>query len=268
MTTTVGFIGCGNIAMAMISGIIRANYLPAGQIFASNRSVRNLKEVKEKYNINTTQDNREIAANCDIVFLTTTSASYEQVIAEIKDVLKENAIVVMVAVGESIAKNERRFNRPVKLAKAMPNIPAQVGEGITGIAVNALVTPEDRDKLRSLFESFGVVEFVDESLMDIITAVGGSSPAFTYIFIEALADGAVMHGMSRKQAYTFAAQAVLGAAKMVLETGMHPGALKDSVCSPGGTTIESIACLEEKGLRSAVIDAIRVNMEKAKQIHG
>lgn len=268
MTKTVGFIGCGNIAWAMISGILQSNYLPSEQIYASNRSIRNLNEVKEKYNIHITQDNRKIAETCDIIFLTTTSASYEQVIAEIKDFLKEDAIVIMVAVGESIAKNEKRFNKPVKLVKAMPNIPAQVGEGITGIAVNSLITSEDKKELCSLFESFGKVEFVDESLMDIITAVGGSSPAFTYIFIEALADGAVMHGMSRKQAYTFAAQAVLGAAKMVLETGMHPGALKDSVCSPGGTTIESIACLEEKGLRSAVIDAIRVNMEKAKQIHG
>lgn len=264
----IGFIGCGNIAKAMIAGIVEANYIPADQIYASNRSLRNLKEIKEKYDIHITRDNRQIANTCDIIFLTTTSDSYAPVIEEIKDCIKDDAIVILVAVGETIAKNEKRFDKPVKMVKAMPNTPAQVGEGITGVAVNSLITEEDKQEICTLFESFGKVEFVDESLMDIITAVGGSSPAFTYVFIEALADGAVMHGMSRKLAYTFAAQAVLGAAKMVLETGLHPGALKDSVCSPGGTTIESIARLEEKGLRSAVIDAIRVNMEKAKQIHG
>ncbi len=268
MRKKIGFIGCGNIAKAMIAGIVEANYIPADQIYASNRSLRNLKEIKEKYDIHITRDNRQIANTCDIIFLTTTSDSYDPVIEEIKDCIKDDAIVILVAVGETIAKNEKRFDKPVKMVKAMPNTPAQVGEGITGVAVNSLITEEDKQEICTLFESFGKVEFVDESLMDIITAVGGSSPAFTYVFIEALADGAVMHGMSRKLAYTFAAQAVLGAAKMVLETGLHPGALKDSVCSPGGTTIESIARLEEKGLRSAVIDAIRVNMEKAKQIHG
>lgn len=193
---------------------------------------------------------------------------YGTVIEEIRDVIRENTIVILVAVGETIEKNEKRLNRAIKIIKAMPNTPSLVGQGITGIAVNDLVTPEDLEEIKALFECFGRVEFVDESIMDVVTAIGGSSPAFTYMYIEALADGAVMYGMSRKQAYVFAAQAVLGAAKMLLETGMHPGTLKDSVCSPGGTTIESVALLEDKGFRSAVIEAIKANMEKAKKIHG
>lgn len=268
MDKKIGFIGCGNIAKAMIGGIVKAKFTSVENIFASNRSISTLNEVRKQYGIQTVNTNKEIAERCNMIFLTVTSDKYPIVIDEIKDNIKDDAIIILIAAGESIAKNEQRFSKPIKIVKAMPNTPAEVGEGITGIAFNSLVTDEEKKLIQAVFESFGKVEVIPESLMDVVTAVGGSSPAFTYMFIEALADGAVMYGMPRKEAYRFAAQAVLGAAKMMLETGMHPAALKDSVCSPGGTTIESVACLEEKGLRSAVIDAIRVNMEKAKKIHG
>lgn len=268
MNRTVGFIGCGNIAKSIIGGMMRANFIKPEQIIVSNRSLPSLQEVEQTYGILTTTNNLEVARKADFLFLTTTSNMYGPVLEEIRDELKENAILILIAVGETIEKNERRLNRPMKVIKAMPNTPALVGEGITGVAINSFVTPGDQEEIKALFESFGRVEFVNESIMDVVTAVGGSSPAFSYMFIEALADGAVMHGMSRKQAYVFAAQAVLGAAKMLLETEAHPGTLKDNVCSPGGTTIESVARLEEMGLRSAVIEAIKVNIEKAKKIHG
>lgn len=268
MNRKIGFIGCGNIAKAMIAGIVKANFTSVENIYASNRSITSLNEVREQFGIQTVNSNLGLAKISDIIFLTVTSDKYALIIEEIKDAVKENAIIILIAAGESISKNEQRFSKAIKMVKAMPNTPSEVGEGITGIAFNSLVTNEDQEVIRAIFDSFGKVEIISESLMDVVTAVGGSSPAFTYMFIEALADGAVMHGMPRKEAYRFAAQAVLGAAKMMLETGIHPAELKDSVCSPGGTTIESVACLEEKGLRSAVIDAIRVNMEKAKKIHG
>lgn len=268
MNRTIGFIGCGNIAKAMIGGMIKTKKIDPKQIIVSNRSLSSLQEIEQTYGILTTRENVEVARNADFLFLTTTSGMYRTVIEEIRDVIRENTILILVAVGETIEKNEKRLNRAIKIIKAMPNTPSLVGQGITGIAVNELVTPEDLEEIKALFECFGRVEFVDESIMDVVTAIGGSSPAFTYMYIEALADGAVMYGMSRKQAYVFAAQAVLGAAKMLLETGMHPGTLKDSVCSPGGTTIESVALLEDKGFRSAVIEAIKANMEKAKKIHG
>lgn len=268
MNRTIGFIGCGNIAKAMIGGMIKTKKIDPKQIIVSNRSLSSLQEIEQTYGILTTRENLEVARNADFLFLTTTSGMYGTVIEEIRDVIRENTILILVAVGETIEKNEKRLNRAIKIIKAMPNTPSLVGQGITGIAVNELVTPEDLEEIKALFECFGRVEFVDESIMDVVTAIGGSSPAFTYMYIEALADGAVMYGMSRKQAYVFAAQAVLGAAKMLLETGMHPGTLKDSVCSPGGTTIESVALLEDKGFRSAVIEAIKANMEKAKKIHG
>ncbi|WP_062352877.1 pyrroline-5-carboxylate reductase [Bacillus kwashiorkori] len=268
MKQTIGFIGCGNIAKSMLGGIIKSGLVEKNQVIVSNRSTPSLIEVQNKYGVTIAQSNAEVAEKAHIVFLTVTSDMYETVIREIKEIIPAETILIIVAAGESIQKCERRFNRPVKIVKAMPNTPSLVNEGITGIAANNNLTDDDKEIIRSLFACFGRVEFVDEGLMDVVTAVGGSSPAFTYMFIEALADGAVMFGMPRSQAYVFAAQAVLGAAKMMLETNLHPAALKDSVCSPGGTTIESVARLEERGLRSAVIEAVKVNLEKAKQIHG
>ena len=148
----------------------------------------------------------------------------------------------------------------------MPNTPALVGEGMTGVCANDLVTEEELQLVLTLLKSFGRAEVVPEYLMDTVTGVSGSSPAYVFLFLEALADAAVAEGMPRKQAYEFAAQSVLGSAKMLLETGMHPGELKDMVCSPGGTTIEAVAVLERENLRSAVIDATRACTRKSKGV--
>ena len=148
----------------------------------------------------------------------------------------------------------------------MPNTPAIVGEGMTGVCANDLVTEEELQLVLTLLKSFGRAEVVPEYLMDTVTGVSGSSPAYVFLFLEALADAAVAEGMPRKQAYEFAAQSVLGSAKMLLETGMHPGELKDMVCSPGGTTIEAVAVLERENLRSAVIDATRACIRKSKGV--
>ena len=148
----------------------------------------------------------------------------------------------------------------------MPNTPALVGEGMTGVCANDLVTEEELQLVLTLLKSFGRAEVVPEYLMDTVTGVSGSSPAYVFLFLEALADAAVAEGLPRKQAYEFAAQSVLGSAKMLLETGMHPGELKDMVCSPGGTTIEAVAVLERENLRSAVIDATRACIRKSKGV--
>lgn len=145
----------------------------------------------------------------------------------------------------------------------MPNTPAMVGEGVTAICPNKNITNEDMEVLESIIGTFGTVERVEEKLFDAVVAVSGSSPAYVFMFIEAMADAAVLQGMARDKAYRFAAQAVLGSAKMVLDTGKHPGALKDMVCSPGGTTIEGVAVLEEKGMRSAVIEAMNAVYDKS-----
>ena len=148
----------------------------------------------------------------------------------------------------------------------MPNTPAMVKEGMTGICPGERVTAEELEIVRSLFGGFGKTEVVTEQLLDVVTAVSGSSPAYVFMFIEAMADAAVAGGMPRAQAYTFAAQAVLGSAKMVLETGRHPGELKDMVCSPAGTTIEAVCVLEQKGFRSAVLDAMNACVRKSQEM--
>ncbi|MCC6094909.1 MAG: pyrroline-5-carboxylate reductase, partial [Eubacterium sp.] len=158
------------------------------------------------------------------------------------------------------------FGKEVKLVRTMPNTPALVGEGMTALSPNERVTEDDLAVVEEIFQSFGRYAVVPEPMIDVVTGVSGSSPAYAFLFIEALADAAVHEGMPRGQAYTFAAQTLLGSAKMVLETGKHPGALKDMVCSPGGTTIEAVRVLEEKGFRSAVMDATIACIRKARDL--
>ncbi|MDU2734411.1 MAG: pyrroline-5-carboxylate reductase, partial [Mixta calida] len=153
-----------------------------------------------------------------------------------------------------------------KIVRVMPNTPALVNEGMTSVTPNALVTPEETDEVLAIFNSFGKAETVPEYLIHAVVGVSGSAPAYVFMFIEAMADAAVLGGMPRAQAYQFAAQAVKGAAQMVLETGKHPGELKDMVCSPGGTTIEAVKALEEKGFRSAVIAAMEKCMDRSQAL--
>ena len=178
--------------------------------------------------------------------------------------MQSHQIIVTIAPGQTIERLEHLFGKTLKLVRTMPNTPALVGEGITAVCKNKEVTEDELRYICKILEGFGKVEVVDEHLMDVVVSVSGSSPAYVFMFIEAMADAAVADGMPRKQAYEFAAQAVLGSAKMVLETGKHPGELKDMVCSPGGTTIEAVRVLEEKGLRSTIFEAMKACTKKAK----
>ena len=187
-------------------------------------------------------------------------------IPQIAPHVKSSCIIVSIAAGKTIAAIEKAFGKEIKLVRAMPNTPALVGEAMSALCVNAHITEAELSEVQAIFNSFGKAEVVPESLIDAVVGVSGSSPAYVYLFIEAMADAAVADGMPRAQAYKFAAQSVLGSAKMVLETGTHPGALKDAVCSPGGTTIEAVAVLEEKGLRNSVITAQRACVQKSKDM--
>lgn len=267
MSTRYAFIGAGNMAKAMIGGILSSGLATPNCVLASNPSAPKLDALKEEFGIQTfQQDNAAAAVQADVLVLSVKPYLYETVIAEIRDVIQPETIVVMIAAGQTLAANETRFDKPVKLVRVMPNTPALVGEAMSAVCFNANITPGDRNLVMAMLNSFGKAEEVPEKLMDAVTGVSGSSPAYVYLFIEAMADAAVLHGMPRKQAYTFAAQSVLGSAKMVLETGMHPGELKDNVCSPGGTTIEAVASLEANGLRAAVIDAIDTCVKKSQEM--
>ena len=180
--------------------------------------------------------------------------------------MDERKIIVSIAPGKTLDWLFGQFGKKVKLVRCMPNTPALVGEGMTGVCSNEAVTEGELEMVLRILESCGRAEVLPERLMDAVVSVSGSSPAYVFLFIEAMADAAVADGMPRAQAYRFAAQAVLGSAKLVLETGKHPGELKDMVCSPGGTTIEAVRVLEEKGMRSAVMEAMKACTAKGRQM--
>lgn len=261
---TLGFIGCGNMASAMIGGIIKNQICTAEDIYASDAYAPALEKAKEQLKIQTCTENKEVASVADVLFLSVKPQYYETVIKDIKDAVQDNQIIVTIAPGKTLNWLGETFEKLVKIVRCMPNTPALVGEGITGACHNDRVTKEDLELVCKILRGFGKVEVLPESLMDVVVSVSGSSPAYVFMFIEAMADAAVSDGMPRAQAYQFAAQAVLGSAKMVLETGKHPGELKDMVCSPGGTTIEAVRVLEKNGLRSSIIEAMKACTKKAK----
>jgi pyrroline-5-carboxylate reductase len=252
----IGFIGCGNMGGAMLAGILDSGKCAAQDIMVSVKSETSASKKREQYQVASTTDNRAVAGFADLLFLAVKPQFYESVIEEIKDCVNERQIIVTVAPGKTLAWLSERFGRELKFIRTMPNTPSLVKEGMMGVCAGSRVTEEELAQVRALCEGFSRTEVIPENLMDVVTAVSGSAPAYVFLFIEAMADAAVAGGMPRAQAYTFAAQAVLGSAKMVLDTGKHPGELKDMVCSPAGTTIQAVRVLEDKGLRSAVIEAM------------
>ena len=261
----LGFIGTGNMAGAIMGGIIKKGIIPAEEIIGSDIMETGRNHVKELYGIQVTADNKEVAEKADILVLSVKPQFYAETIQEIRESVREDQMVITIAPGKTLAWLGERLG-DVKIVRTMPNTPALVGEGITGVCKNNLVTEDEFAYVLKLLSSFGLAEAIPESLMDAVVSVSGSSPAYVFLFIEAMADAAVADGMPRAQAYKFAAQAVLGSAKMVLETGKHPAELKDMVCSPAGTTIEAVRVLEEKGFRGAVMDAMKACTAKAKGI--
>ncbi|AVQ46843.1 pyrroline-5-carboxylate reductase [Clostridium botulinum] len=266
MNKVIGFIGAGNMGQAMVGGIVNSKLVAPENIILSDLNEKTLEAANEKFGVRVTTNSNELAKEADILVLSVKPNLYPIVIKGIKDNIKKDVIVVTIAAGKALEDTENMFGRRIKIVRVMPNTPALVGEGMAAICPNDLVSKEETEEVISIFESFGKAEIVEEKLMDAVTAVSGSSPAYVYMFIEAMADAAVLEGMPRDKAYKFAAQAVLGSAKMVLETGMHPGALKDMVCSPGGTTIKAVATLEKHGFRNAIIEAMRDCAIKSKEM--
>ncbi len=262
----IGFIGLGNMATAMIGGIIQKGIFRPEEIIGSNRSESGLIKAKEKFSIVTTLSNRDVAEKAEIIVLSIKPQFYAAVIEEIKDCVTNDKIVVSIAPGKTLQWLENLFEKAIKIVRCMPNTPALVGEGCTGVCCNEAVTEAEMQNVLTILSGFGKASVVAEHMMDAVVGVSGSSPAYVFMFIEAMADAAVAEGLPRKQAYEFAAQSVLGSAKMVLETGKHPAELKDMVCSPGGTTIQAVRVLEERGLRSAVIEAMEACISKSRSM--
>ncbi len=262
----LGFVGCGNMAQAMLKGILSKGLYAKEDILVSRRNEEALQNIRNEFGVNVTTDNAEVAKKADILILAVKPFQFETVISEIRNEVAENTLVISIAAGQTIANIEKLFGKTIKLVRSMPNTPALVLEGAAGVCYNDHVSEDDKKTTMEIFSSFGVANEVSESMIDTVIGVSGSSPAYVFMFIEAMADAAVADGMPRAQAYEMAAQSVLGSAKMVLETGKHPGELKDMVCSPAGTTIEAVRVLEEKGFRSAVIEAMKACVKKAKEM--
>lgn len=252
----IGFIGCGNMASAMIGGILRQGIFSKDEIIVSNLTEEGRARSEKTLGVVTTLDNNEIVRSAKTVVLAVKPQFYEEVLTEVHDSLTTEHTIIGIAPGKTLAWLEEKAGLPLKVVRFMPNTPAQVGAGMTAVCTNDRVSEDELAEILKITDSFGCTEVIPERLMDAAGAVGGCSPAYVFMFIEAMADAAVAGGMPRSQAYTFAAQAVLGSAKMVLETGKHPGELKDMVCSPAGTTIQAVRVLEEKGMRSSVFEAM------------
>lgn len=259
----IGIIGMGNMARAVLGGMLKNGMVKEADVTGSAKTKETLDRIRKEFGIAVTLDNGSVAEASDVLILAVKPQFMEEVLLQIKNRLKKDVLLITVAAGKKISWYEERLPGPVKLVRCMPNTPALVGAGCTGVCCNEQVKEEEKVYVLKLMQSFGAADLVPERLMDAVGAVSGSSPAFVFLFLEALGDAGVAAGMTRKQAYEFAAQAVLGSAEMMKKSGLHPGALKDMVCSPGGTTIEGVRVLEESGLRAAVMNAVSACVEKS-----
>lgn len=272
----IGFIGLGNMATAIIGGLLREGTvvgageeaITAANIIGSAKTEATRRAKAEQFGIAVTADNREVVERADVVVLAVKPQFFPEVIEEVRDVIGDK-LVISIAAGLTLERIADLFERDaatMRLVRCMPNTPALVNAGCTAVCLGAGATEADRATCLSLMSSFGRAVVIPERLMDAASAVSGSSPAFVFMFIESLADGAVAAGMPRAQAYEFAAAAVAGSAQLVLETGRHPGDLKDMVCSPGGTTIQGVKALEEGSFRASVMNAVDACVRKAQQL--
>lgn len=257
----IGIIGTGNMGSAIAEGLIAKNR----EIIVSDANEENLKYLAKFENVLTTTNNLEVVEKSKYVILAVKPNIYPRVIDEIKNYLGDEKIVITIAAGQNLKKlNDQMPNK--KIVMTMPNTPALVQEGMSAICPNENVSKEEVEEVLEIFNSFGRASLIEEYQFDSFQAACSCLPAYVYMFIEAVSDGAVLHGMKRQDSYEFIAQAVMGTAKMVLETKKHPGELKDMVTSPGGTTIEGLKVLEESGFRGAIIDAISAAVEKSKNM--
>ncbi len=262
----VGFVGAGNMGEALIKGLLAASLVPAEAIYATDARLERLKELDRQYGIQIAADNTELVRHVDVVIMAVKPQIMEPVLKEIAHSVTRRKLLISIAAGVSTAKVRAALGKDARLIRVMPNTPALVLEGVTAIAKAEGLEPGDLDVAGEIFSAVGRVVVLDEELMDAVTGLSGSGPAYVAIVIESLADGGVKMGLDRLTAMTLATQTVLGAAKLLLETGLHPGALKDMVSSPGGTSIAGIAALEEGGIRTTFIKAVERATQRSREL--
>lgn len=261
----IGFIGMGNMGYAMLCGALKI--FDKSEILYTDANPERMRTVHEFTGVSYVETNAECMNQAKFIVLAVKPQYLDKVIKNIINIVNEDKVILSIVAGVSLDQLRRALGYEARIVRAMPNTPALLGQGMTGISYDETqFSLEEKEIIEQIFSSFGKVEIVEERLMSAVTCASGSSPAYVYMFIEALADAAVKYGMPRDMAYEFVAQTVMGSAKMVLETKEHPGKLKDQVCSPGGTTIAGVAALEEYGFRNAIIKATDACYEKAEHI--
>lgn len=272
MKLRVGFVGAGAMAEALIRGLIKSGAAPR-QIIASDVQAARLKYIKSQYGVKTVANNQTIYESSDVVVLAVKPQNLGEVLVELAGLtqpLTDNGktlpLIVSIAAGISIKFVEDSLPVPFPVIRAMPNTPSVVGQGATAISPGSCARHEHETQCRSIFEAVGIVVTVPEVQMDAVTGLSGSGPAYGYVIIEALADAGVRVGLPRAVALGLAAQTLAGAARMVLETGQHPGVLKDQVTSPGGTTISGLQVMERGGIRGILIDTVVAATDRSKEL--
>ncbi|GLC80382.1 pyrroline-5-carboxylate reductase [Lacrimispora brassicae] len=261
----IGIIGMGNMGYAILKGLLKT-YGKEDLIFTDVNRER-CGKITEELGVAHGESNAWCAGQAKYVVLAVKPQYFDPVLSDIRHKVTENHVIISIAPGITTAQLKEKLGDEKRVVRAMPNTPALLGEGMTGVCYDEKAfSQEEKETIGTIFSSLGRMRLVEERLMNAVVCVSGSSPAYVYMFIEALADGAVKYGLPRDAAYEMAAQTVLGSARMVLETGEHPGVLKDRVCSPGGTTIEGVSALEESGFRSAVIKAADACFKKCEKL--
>lgn len=262
----IGFIGAGNMAEALMKGIISAGLATKDEIIASDPSTERKELIAHSQGVRVTGDNVEVIRSANLIVLAVKPANVSMVMDELKPYLTTDHLLVSIAAGVRIAHIESKLNYGVRVVRVMPNQPCLVGASASAFALGKSTKPEDKDTVMKILKSVGIAFQVEEKDLDAVTGLSGSGPAFVYVVIEALADGGVLAGLPRDIATKLAAQTVYGASKTVLETNVHPAMMKDMVASPAGTTIEGLLVLEESGVRGAFMEAVEAATKKSKEL--
>ena len=265
MTRTIGFIGAGNMAEAMIRGLLRGPDFEAASIFASGPREERMRELREKYGIAAGTDNLEPAA-ADIVVLSVKPQILSRVLDQVGSAIRADALVISIAAGVPVASIQGRLAGGTRVVRAMPNTPALVDAAATAIAGGEHARESDLAEAKKIFDAIGLTVVLEESQLDAVTGLSGSGPAYVFLILEALSDAGVKVGLSRRTAQLLAAQTVLGSAKLLLETNEHPGRLKDMVTSPGGTAITGLHTLENGGVRTTLMNAVEAATRRSREL--
>ena len=263
---TVGFIGAGRMATALAQGLISSGFVSADQVVATDVVPAALDSFAEQTAARVVASTSAVVNASDVVFLAVKPQQMPQVLSGLSTLLEERHLIISIAAGVPLAVYESALGRNRRIIRVMPNTPCLVGACAAGFSTGGAATPEDSKLVETMLSTVGIAVQVDEKLLDAVTGLSGSGPAYVYQIIEALSDGAVRVGLPRDIATKLAAQTLLGASRMVLETGQHPGELKDAVTSPGGTTIAGIHALEAGGLRGTLMNAVQAATERSKEL--